>query len=433
MSTVRVAPQSALRGEIDIPPDKSITHRSILLGAISDRTVTVANPLDSQDTAATLAAIEACGVAVRGHLGDRIEIDGVGIGGLRPPRHIDCANAGTMIRLLAGVLVANGVGEVTLAGDASLNRRPMNRIAMPLSAMGAHIHTAPGGTPPVVIGPTDALHGQRHDLTVASGQVKSCLLLAGLAAEGETWVSEPTPSRDHTERMLAAAGVSVMYADGAVGVLGPREAIALPDLIVPGDFSSAAFHIVAGVLRADPEIRLRGINLNPTRAGLLAVLDRMGADVEIAPREPMGGEPFGDLVVRRSERLRATSVGAEEVPAMVDELPLVGLLGAVADGVTSVRGAAELRTKESDRIAAVCRALRSVGVTAVEHDDGFDVHGAGRIAGGEVDAAGDHRLAMWGAVAGLASDAGVAVHGFEAAAVSYPDFARDLAAIGAVA
>jgi 3-phosphoshikimate 1-carboxyvinyltransferase len=309
----------------------------------------------------------------------------------------------------------------------------MSRIATPLTAMGARVHTAPGGTPPVVIRPAGALHGRRHDLPVASAQVKSCLLLAGLGAEGETWVSEPAPSRDHTERMLAAAEVPVLHADGAVGVSGPRGAISLPDLTVPGDFSSAAFHIVAGALRADPEIRLRRVNLNPTRTGLLAVLERMGADVRVEAGEPMAGEPCGDLVVRRAEGLRATTVGLDEVPAMVDELPLLGLVGAVAAGVTSVRGAAELRAKESDRIAAVCRALRAVGVEAVEHEDGFDVHGAGRIVGGEVDAGGDHRLAMWGAVAGLASDAGVSVRGFEAVAVSYPGFARDLAAIGAVA
>ncbi len=433
MSTVRVAPQTALHGEIDIPPDKSITHRAILFGAISDRTVRVDGPLDSEDTAAALSAIEACGVTVRGHLGDHLEIDGVGIAGLRPRRRIDCANAGTLMRLFAGILVGQTYGEVTLDGDDSLRRRPMSRIATPLTAMGARIYTAPGGTPPLVISPAEKLRGHRHELTLSSGQVKSCLLLAGLSATGETWVSEPHLSRDHTERMLAACGVDVRHEGRAVGVVGPVEALSLPDLTVPGDFSSAAFHLVAGVLRADPQIRLRGVNLNPTRAGLLGVLTRMGAEVDVVEREPMGGEPFGDLIVRRSSTLTATQVTGEEVPSMVDELPLVGLLGVFADGVTSVRGAHELRTKESDRVASVCAALRAMGAQVDEHDDGFDVHGTGSLAGGVIDSVGDHRLAMLGAIAGLASDEGVSIKGFEVAAVSYPGFARDIAALGGAA
>jgi 3-phosphoshikimate 1-carboxyvinyltransferase len=231
--------------------------------------------------------------------------------------------------------------------------------------------------------------------------------------------------------MLEAAGVPLMRDGNAVGVRGPVAGISLPDLSVPGDFSSAAFHLVAGVLRADPEVVLRGVNLNPTRVGLLAVMERMGAHVRRLDREPMAGEPLADLVVARCAELRGTEVAPAEVPSLIDELPLVGLLGAFASGSTTVRGAAELRVKETDRIAAVCRALRAFGVRVDEHDDGFTVHGAGRIAGGEIDAHGDHRLAMLGAVAGLASDDGVTVQGFDAAAVSYPGFARDLGRLGA--
>jgi 3-phosphoshikimate 1-carboxyvinyltransferase len=425
-----VAPATALHGAIGVPPDKSITHRALMLGAISDRTVAIDRPLDSADTGATLAAMEACGVHARGHLGERVELDGVGLRGLRPPGAIDCLNAGTLIRLLSGIMVGQRCDGTVLDGDESLRRRPMTRIARPLAAMGADIHTMTGGTPPIVICGPRPLRGIVHDLPVASAQVKSCLLLAGLFADGETWVREPHPSRDHTERMLAAAGVAVLCEAGAVGVRGPVESLALPDMTVPGDFSSAAFHVVAAALRADPEVRLVGVNVNPTRTGLLAVVERMGVDVRIEPGEPMAGEPCADLVVRRAGVLRPTEVAPEEVPGLIDELPLVGLLGAFAPGVTVVRGAQELRVKESDRISAVCNALRAIGVRADEHEDGFSVHGTGRVVGGAVDSVGDHRLAMLGAIAGLASDEGVAVSGFEVAKVSYPGFARDLAALG---
>jgi 3-phosphoshikimate 1-carboxyvinyltransferase len=263
--------------------------------------------------------------------------------------------------------------------------------------------------------------------------VKSCLLLAGLFAEGETWVREPAPSRDHTERMLEAAGVEVLRDGLAVGVRGPVEGLSLPDLRVPGDFSSAAPLLVAAALRADPEVRLSGVNLNPARTGLLRIMERMGVEVTVEEGPPEGGEPCGDLVVRRAGGMRATEVEPDEVPATIDELPLVGLLGAFASGVTVVRGAAELRVKESDRIATVVRALRALGARAEEREDGFEVFGTGRLAGGEVAAAGDHRLAMLGAVAGLTSAEGVAVAGFEAVSVSYPGFAQDLVTLGAPA
>jgi 3-phosphoshikimate 1-carboxyvinyltransferase len=421
-----------LNGAIGIPPDKSITHRALLFGAISDGSVAIGRPLDSADTGATLGAVEACGVGAAGHLGDRVTLEGVGLRGLRVPSTIDCMNAGTLMRLMAGILMGQRCDGARLDGDESLRRRPMNRVARPLQAMGADIHTSPGGTPPIVISAPVPLRAMEHVLPVASAQVKSCLLLAGMYADGETWVREPERSRDHTERMLEAAGVALLRDGLAVGVRGPVEAIALPDLTVPGDFSSAAFHVVAAVLRADPVVRLNRVNLNPTRTGLLPVLQRMGADVRVEARGDMAGEPSGDLFVTRADGLRGTEVAPEEVPSLIDELPLVGLLGAFASGTTVVRGAQELRVKESDRIASVCAALRAMGVRAEEREDGFAVHGAGRITGGEMDAVGDHRLAMLGAVAGLASDEGVAIRGFEAAAVSYPGFARDLAELGAL-
>jgi 3-phosphoshikimate 1-carboxyvinyltransferase len=432
MPVVRIAPVPGLRGTVRVPPDKSITHRALLLGALSDRAVAVAHPLDSADTAATLNAIEACRVRVEGALGDRVVVAGRGLRGLVPPPAIDCANSGTLMRLLAGILVGQRADRVVLDGDASLRRRPMGRIAAPLRAMGATIYTAPGGTPPLVVSGGRPLRALEHRLEVASAQVKSCLLLAGLVADGETWVHEPAPSRDHTERMLEAAGVPVLRAgERSVGVAGPVAGIALPDLAVPGDFSSAAFHLVAGLLLADPEIRLAGVNLNPRRTGLLAVVERMGGRVRVDAGADVAGEPCGDLVVERADVLHATEVAPEEVPSLIDELPLVGLLGALAAGTTEVRGAAELRVKESDRIAAVVRALRALGAVAEERPDGFAVTGAPRLPGGAVDAAGDHRIAMLGAVAGLASVEGVSVTGFEAAGVSYPGFAADLVGLGA--
>lgn len=427
-----MAPVRQLRGTVQVPPDKSLTHRALMLAGVSDRAVRITRPLDSADTAATLGAVEACGAAVDGHLGDALTIAGRGLRGLRPPPGIACENAGTLMRLLPGILVGQSIDHVVLDGDDSLRGRPMTRVARPLRAMGARVFTAPGGTPPLVVSGGAPLTGIEHRLDVASAQVKSCILLAGLFAEGVTWVLEPTLSRDHTERMLEAAGVPLLREGGAVGVAGPVEGLSLPDVEVPGDFSSAAALLVAGALLGDPEVRLAGVNLNPARTGLVAVMRRMGVDIREEPAEPVAGEPCGALTVVRTDRLRATEVAPEEVPSMIDELPLVGLLGAMAEGTTVVRGAAELRVKESDRITAVVGVLRGLGADARELDDGFEVTGSGRLGGGAMESLGDHRLAMLGAVAGLVSAEGVAVGGFEAVAVSYPGFARDLAAIGGV-
>lgn len=425
-----MAPVRQLRGTVQVPPDKSLTHRALMLAGVSDRPVRITRPLDSADTAATLAAVEACGAAVEGHLGDVLTIAGRGLRGLRPPPAIACENAGTLMRLLPGLLVGQRIDHVVLDGDDSLRGRPMTRIARPLRAMGAQVFTAPGGTPPLVVSGGVPLAGIEHRLEVASAQVKSCILLAGLFAEGITWVLEPTLSRDHTERMLEAAGVPLLREGGAIGVAGPVEGLSLPDVEVPGDFSSAAALLVAGALLGDPEVRLADVNLNPARTGLVAVMRRMGVAIAEEAAEPVAGEPCGTLTVARADRLRATEVAPEEVPSMIDELPLVGLLGAMAEGTTVVRGAAELRVKESDRIAAVVGALRALGADARELGDGFEVTGSGRLAGGAMESLGDHRLAMLGAVAGLVSADGVTVGGFDAVAVSYPGFARDLAAVG---
>jgi 3-phosphoshikimate 1-carboxyvinyltransferase len=430
MPAVRIEPVSGLRGTVRVPPDKSLTHRALLLAGVSDREVRIGAPLASADTEATRVALEACRVPIEGALGAELRVRGRGLRGLAPPPALDCANAGTLMRLLAGLLVGQRGDHVVLDGDDSLRRRPMDRVARPLRAMGAGVWTAPGGTPPLVVAGDRPLRAMRHRSPVASAQVKSCLLLAGLYAEGETWVEEPGPSRDHTERMLEAAGVPVLR-DGelAVGVRGPVEGLALPDLEVPGDPSSAAFLVVAGALRAETEVRLEGVNLNRRRTGLLAVAGRMGVPLRLEQGGTVAGEPAGDVVVARAGTLHATEVAPEEVPTLIDELPLVGLLAAFAAGTTTVRGADELRVKESDRIGAVVAALRALGVRAEELEDGFAVTGGGRLVGGVVRAGGDHRMAMLGAIAGLASAEGVLVEGFEAAEISYPGFAADLSAL----
>lgn len=434
MPTITVPPAAAIRGDLRVPSDKSITHRALMVGGISDGRVTVTGGLDSADTGATAAAVAACGVAMSGDLGTgrEVVIEGAGLRGLEPPPLIDCMNAGTLMRLLPGILVGQRADRVVLDGDDSLRKRPMARIADPLRAIGAQVVTSPGGVPPIVVSGGAPLRAAEHRLEVASAQVKSCLLLAGLFADGETWVFEPLPSRDHTERMLEAAGVPLLRADGGVGVRGPVERIALPDVRVPADFSSAAPHLVAAALLADPEVRLLELNLNPGRTGLLAVMERMGVPVRVERGDDVAGEPCGTVVVSRGDRLAATEVAPEEVPGMIDELPLVGLLGAMAHGTTRVRGAAELRVKETDRIALLVAALRALGVRAEEHEDGFSVHGDGRLPGGTMSSGGDHRFAMFGAIAGLVSMDGVVVRDFEAVSVSYPGFAADLARLGAV-
>lgn len=434
MPSVHFAPVAGVRGTLRVPSDKSLTHRALMLAGVSDRTVRVAAPLHSADTGATLAAVAACGATVHGTLTDpEVVIEGVGLRGLRPPAVIDCMNAGTLMRLFPGLLVGQPGARTVLDGDDSLRGRPMGRIARPLGEMGAHLETTPEGTAPFAVRGGVPLRGMRHRLTVASAQIKSAILLAGLFAEGETWVHEPVPSRDHTERLLSASGVPILREGGAVGLSGPMASLSLPDMRIPADMSAAAAHLVAAALLGDPEVRFTELNLNPGRTGLLAVLGRMGVPVRIEAGEDVAGEPCGTVVVGRAERLRATEVGADEVPAMIDELPLVGLLAALADGVTTVRGAAELRVKESDRITALVEALTALGVRATEHEDGFSVHGGGGLRGGTMHSGGDHRFAMLGAVAGLASTEGVTVGDFGAVAVSYPGFAEDLRAIAAPA
>jgi len=437
MATTRFEPSGPLEGALRPPPDKSISHRAALIGAMADGRTRIGGYLDSADTRSTLAAIRSVGATVRelGSEGDRLELELEGVGVRAPaPASIDVGNAGTLLRIMPGWLAGQAGGDWELDGDESIRRRPVDRIAEPLREMGAQVTCRDERLPPLRVRGT-ALRGIEHEPPVASAQVKSCLLLAGLLAEGRTTVREPTQSRDHTERMLAAAGADIQR-DGTAVSVAPVDRLDAGDVDVPGDFSSAAFIMAAALLIPGSEIELREVGLNQTRIGLLSILARMGVPMGAAASGgneglsvdligDAGPEPFGTLWARHSS-LTGTVVDGEDVPLAIDELPLVALLGCFAAGETTVRDAAELRHKESDRIAGVVEGLAGLGAKIEATEDGFTVRGTGELRGGTIDARGDHRLAMLGAAAGLASREGVEVEGFQAVAVSYPAFEGDL-------
>ncbi|HEV7132374.1 MAG TPA: 3-phosphoshikimate 1-carboxyvinyltransferase [Gaiellaceae bacterium] len=417
---MKVEPAAAVVGHVVVPGDKSISHRAVLLGALAEGETHVQGFGRSEDTMATVRAMRALGVEIE-ELGDEeLRVHGVGLRGLRAlDAPVDCANAGTLLRLLTGI-VAGQHGRFELTGDDSLRTRPMERIAEPLRRMGASIETDDGHAPVVVEG-SDALKGIDYALPVASAQVKSAVLLAGLNADRETTVVEPKPTRDHTELMLEAAGVPVRRRPGSVTV-SAAGSLRLGELVVPGDFSSAAPLFVAAALVPGSDVTVHELGLNQRRTGLLDVLERMGARVSIYNRRRAGREPVGDVQVQHAE-LIATEITPEEVPLLVDELPLVALLGSHARGETVIRGAAELRVKESDRIEAVTDLLRTCGAKIHSTEDGWRIVGVPRrLKGGRVEARGDHRIAMLGAIAGLASRNGVEIEGAESVAVSFPGF-----------
>lgn len=424
----RFGPAGPLRGAVTPPADKSISHRAAILGAMADGPTSITNYLDSDDTASTLGAIRQLGAPVEAGADDgtALTVTGVGPDGPERSARIDVGNSGTLLRLLPGWLAGWNDGRWELDGDDSIRRRPIDRIAAPLREMGASIAAEADRFPPMVIEGAD-LAGIEYELPVASAQVKSCLLLAGLRASGPTTIHEPVPTRDHTERLLETAGVR-LDREGSSLTIWPTTGFELDEVEVPGDFSSAAFLVTAALLVPDSEIRIEGVGTNPTRTGFLSILSRMGATVELEPGPPRGGEPVGTLVVRHGT-LSGTEVGGAEIPLAIDELPLVALVAGYADGQTVIRDAAELRAKESDRIETVVRALDGLGIDARPTADGMVVEGGLRPVGGTVDSEGDHRIAMLGAVAGLASRDGVEVTGFDAASVSYPGFERDLSSL----
>jgi 3-phosphoshikimate 1-carboxyvinyltransferase len=417
---MRVEPAGALVGHIAVPGDKSISHRAVLIGGLCEGDVRVSGFGRSADTESTIAAARALGVDIDERADDELVVHGVGLRGLRAPvAPIDCGNAGTLMRLLAGIL-AGQRGRFELIGDESLNARPMDRVAEPLARMGAHITTT-NGLPPLVVQGTDGLRGIDYSLPMASAQVKSAILLAGLNADGTTTVSEPAPTRDHTELLLKAAGAEVRIRPHSLSV-EPAARLRLEEVVVPGDFSAAAPFIVAATILSGSELTIHDVGLNPRRTGLLDLLERMGARISVFNRRKVGGEWIGDLEVHAAE-LVATDLGADEVPLLVDELPLFALAAACARGESRLTGAGELRVKESDRIESVTEGLRTLGVRIRARDDGFEVRGVpARPTGGRMASDGDHRIAVLAAVAGLVSREGVDVGGAEAVAISFPGF-----------
>ncbi len=427
---MRFEPSGGLSGKLRAPADKSISHRAALLGAMASEPVRIERYLHAADTTSTLDAVHALGALVEIHE-EEVVVRGTGLREAREPDGpIDVGNAGTLLRLLPGWLAAQEGSSFTLDGDASIRRRPVDRIAVPLRQMGAELHASNGRFPPLQVRGA-RLRAISYELEVASAQVKSCILLAALAADGATTVGEPARSRDHTERMLLSAGVSIHRNGRHVTVVNIDELL-LDRVRIPGDPSSAAFLIAAGVLVPGSRLLISDVGVNWTRTGFLRILRRMRGivlgDLEPERGELLAEEPVSDLDVAHGA-LEGTVVEPHEVPGAIDELPLVALLGCFAEGETIVRGAQELRVKESDRIAGVVEGLRGLGADIEATADGFAVRGGGALRGGTLDARGDHRLAMMGAVAGLASREGVEVLGMDAAAVSYPGFVEDLGAL----
>ena len=432
--TVRHTQQPAngpLRGTIRVPGDKSISHRAVLFAAMTAGISDVIGALDSSDVRSTIGAVAALGamVEVRRPRSGALDITVTGWGRGGPTSDgsasIDCGNSGTTARLLMGVLAGHPV-DVALTGDESLARRPMRRVIEPLTRMGATFDTGEGGTLPVTVH-GGALRAIDYDMPVASAQVKSAVLLAGLSAQGRTIVHEPAASRDHTERLLPAFGVGVgrSIEDNACWVDGPAV-LSPTDVPVPGDPSSAAFLVGAAVIVAGSEVHLPDIALNPTRIGFLRVLEAMGADVLIRPDRASGAEPCGELLVRGGRELTGVVVTASEVPSLIDEVPLLAVVAACAHGTTRFEGVGELRVKESDRLGGIVEGLGALGATVRSGSDWLEVDGPAVLHGATLDSLGDHRLAMAWAVAALLAHEPVTIDGWDAIDVSYPAFADDL-------
>ncbi|MFW5834261.1 MAG: 3-phosphoshikimate 1-carboxyvinyltransferase, partial [Pseudomonadota bacterium] len=429
-------PSGPLEGDVAVPGDKSISHRSLLLGALAVGTSTIRGLLEGEDVRATWQALDRLGVPIA-RRGDTIEVQGVGVGGLRAPSDVlDLGNAGTGVRLLMGVLAGHGF-PATLTGDASLRRRPMGRVLRPLAEMGVTFTATDGDRLPLTLTGLDQLLPIAYPSPVASAQVKSAVLLAGLHAPGITEVSEPSPSRDHTETMLAAMGAVIERGWDAAGrprvaITGQPELRPL-DVDVPGDPSSAAFPLVAALLRRGSAVTIRRIGMNPTRSGLIEVLQLMGARIRLSKMANLAGEAVADLEVEASG-LRGIEVPPEMAPAMIDEYPILAVAAAFAEGRTLMQGIGELRVKESDRLAAMAAGLAAAGVTVEAGSDWLAVDGRGGLAppgGNRVDAGHDHRIAMSFAVLGLAAREPIVIDGAETIATSFPGFVELMRGLGA--
>jgi len=422
-----IAPGGQLTGRIRIPGDKSICHRALLLGAIAKGTIHISNFLESADCIATLSCLQMLGVKIERTRPNCVTIEGVGVHGLQAPiRELDCGNSGTSLRLLAGLLAGQPF-ESVLTGDASLRSRPMLRIIEPLTRMGAVIHSMSGFAPL-------AIHGQRpltplrYAIPIASAQVKSSLLLAGLQADGETWLMEPAKTRDHTERMLQTFGCTVLHDGEWLGICGGNT-LSAAAIAVPGDLSSAAFFITAAAGQPTAHIIIEGIGVNPSRKGVLHVLQAMGADIRLLDEQMLGNEPVADVEVHGGN-LRSVDIGPEMVPFVIDELPALLIAAASAHGVTTLRGASELRVKESDRLQAMATGLRTLGVEVELWDDGMRVTGRKDFRGGVVDSFGDHRIAMAFAIAGLRTHSTLRIRDCRNVDTSFPGFANLARSVG---
>jgi 3-phosphoshikimate 1-carboxyvinyltransferase len=425
--TYTVQPGGALRGRIRVPGDKSISHRAIMLGSLAEGVTEIEGFLEGDDALATLAAFRAMGVAIEGPVAGRVRIRGVGLDGLRSPDGpLYLGNSGTSMRLLAGLLAGQRFDTV-LTGDPSLSRRPMKRVTEPLRRMGARIDTTAEGTAPLHIHGGAGLRGIDYALPVASAQVKSCLLLAGLYAQGRTCVTEPAPTRDHTERMLAGFGYTVER-DGPRACVRLGGRLAATRIDVPADISSAAFFLVGASIAEGSDLLLEHVGVNPTRTGVLDILRAMGADLQISNAREAGGEPVADVRVR-SSRLRGIHIPAELVPLAIDEFPALFIAAACAEGETVLTGAEELRVKESDRIQVMADGLRATGIDARPTADGMVVRG-GTFRGGEVDSHGDHRIAMSFAMAALRASGAIRIRDCANVGTSFPGFVELAAGAG---
>ncbi len=422
-----VNPGGSLQGRVRVPGDKSISHRAVMLGSLAEGTTQVTGFLEGEDSLATLRAFRAMGVEIEGPKEGRVTIHGVGMHGLKQPDGpLDLGNSGTSMRLLAGLLSGQGF-EVTLTGDASLSSRPMRRVTEPLARMGADIETTEAGTAPLIIHPVARLRGIHYELPVASAQVKSALLLAGLYAEGETCVTEPAPTRDHTERMLRGFGYEVRREGSRICVAGGGR-LAACDIDVPADISSAAFFLVGASIAPGSDLVLEHVGMNPTRDGVVTILRLMGADIEVENRRDVGGEPVADLRVRHAP-LHGIEIPEELVPLAIDEFPAIFVAAACAEGETVLTGAEELRVKESDRIQVMADGLRVLGVEAEPTPDGIRIRG-GSLGGGEVLSHGDHRIAMSFAMAALRASGTIRIKDCDNVNTSFPGFAGLAAGVG---
>jgi 3-phosphoshikimate 1-carboxyvinyltransferase len=425
-----VRPGGSLGGTLTVPGDKSISHRALMLGALAEGDTHISGFLAGEDCLSTARALEALGVRVERPAETEVVVHGAGAHGLTAPRApLDMGNAGTAMRLMMGVLAPQSF-DSTLIGDESLMRRPMERVAVPLQMMGARIHTREG-RPPVEIRGTPHLRAIHYSLPVASAQVKSAVLLAGLAASGRTEVTEPAPARDHTERMLGTFGVQVLREGRTIAMQGGQP-LRGTDIAVPADFSSAAFFLVAGCLAAERPLTLVKVGVNPTRTGLLELLRRMGADIRVKPQRSAGGadaEPTADIEVRRSA-LHGIAVPESLIPNSIDEFPAFFIAAACASGETLVRGALELRVKESDRLAAMAAGLEQLGVEHQLLPDGLWIRGGAQLGGGTIDSRGDHRIAMAFAVAALRARAPIEILKVANVATSFPGFVQIARAAG---